>query len=301
MVKIVYKIAVALVVCACVNGCGPLLFHTVPKNVADYTKSSMTIRQGETPRAQVHGLLGTPTISSHSWQVDIHRISGKQFTLGVMTAFLVPLFPWAENVYWDGYVLVTYDDNDRVRAFASGKVARGDKLHLQANGVTLTHIRGENLKDDELVLFANGECLTPYLKLRRKEDVCTLIVACERGTDCPDRFSIEDERGQTAVIDPRFVRKVDFYKGAIPVPVMYPISLSPGENRVVIRNSNSLDRSETALTCRAGGVRYGTIQSKVITGGKRQSALEVTESMPEGWSDYNIIIWRESGVLVLEE
>jgi uncharacterized protein YceK len=301
VVKIVCKIAVALVVCACLNGCGPLLFHTAPKNVADYTESSMTIRQGETTRAQVHELLGAPTISSHSWKVDIHRISGKQFTLGVMTAFLVPLFPWAENVYWDGYVLATYDDNDRVRAFASGKVARGDKLLLQANGVTLTHIRGKNLKEDELVLFANGESLTPYLKLRGKEDVCTLIVACERGADCPDRFSIEDERAPTAVIDPRFVRKGDFYKGVIPVPVMYPIRLSPGENRLVIGNSDSLDRSETGFTCRAGGVCYATIQSKVITGGKRQSAVRLTESMPEDWSGYNVIIWRESGVLVLEE
>lgn len=301
MAKITFNLALALAVLVVgIHSCGPVLIHKSPEKVTAYTESSVSIKKGETTRNQVHELLGAPIISSRLWQVDVHHFSDKKLTPGIMV-IIVPLIPMAEKVNWDGYVLVTYDDNDRVSAFASGKVAEPNRhrLLIQANDMTLRYIY--NKTSEGLALLVGGRRLTASLKSLHKANTCTLVVACDQDHGCPDRFSVTDESATKVDIDPRFFKRFDFHKGGIPVPVMYPIILSAGKKRLAISKSDLKDKSETTVNCPAGNVRYAIIQSKAPSGTKRQTMLHITENTPEDLLSYNIIVWRESDTFVLGE
>ena len=89
-----------------------------------------------------------------------------------------------------------------------------------------------------------------------------------------------DESATIVDIDPRFIVRVDFYKGGIPIPVMYPIMLAAGKKRLAISNTGLIDKSETTLNCTDEDVRYAIIQVKAPSGTKRQTRLHITENMP---------------------
>ncbi|HQG25568.1 MAG TPA: hypothetical protein PLL84_06065 [Syntrophorhabdus sp.] len=305
MAKITFiNLSLALaVLLVSIQGCGPVFIHMSPEKVTACTERNVSIKQGETTRNQVHELLGAPMMSSRLWQVDVHHFSDKKLTPGLMTMFLVPLFPVAEKVNWDGYVLVTYDDNNRVSGFASGKVAEPnrDGLLMQANDMTLRYIYNKSSHRSELALLAGGQRLIAGLKSLHKANTCTLVVACDQDRGCPDRFSVVDESATIVDIDPRFIVRVDFYKGGIPIPVMYPIMLAAGKKRLAISNTGLIDKSETTLNCTDEDVRYAIIQVKAPSGTKRQTRLHITENMPEDLLAYNIIVWRASDAFLLGE
>jgi len=291
--RIRFNLALALAVLVVgSHGCGAVLFHGPPEKVTADAESSFSIKKGETTRNQVHELLGAPMISSRLWQVDVFHFSEKKLTPGIVFA-LIPAFPTVEKVHWDGYVLVTYDDNNRVSAFDSGKVAEPKRYQLliQANDMTLRYIY--NKTSGELALLAGGRRLTAGLNLLHKTNTCTLVVACDQEYGCPDRFSVEDESGTKVDIDPRRVLRIDFYEGGIPAPVLYPIILSAGKKLLTISNDGLRDKSETVLNCSDEDVRYAIIQ--------RKAPLHITENMPENLLSYNIIVWRRNDDVVLGE
>ena len=293
MAKIRFNLALALAVLVVgSHGCGAVLFHGPPEKVTADAESSFSIKKGETTRNQVHELLGAPMISSRLWQVDVFHFSEKKLTPGLVF-ILIPAFPTLEKVHWDGYLLVTYDDNNRVSAFDSGKVPKPDRhqLLIQANDMTLRYIY--NKTSGELALLAGGRRLTAGLNLLHKTNTCTLVVACDQEYGCPDRFSVEDESGTKVDIDPRRVLRIDFYEGGIPAPVLYPIILSAGKKLLTISNDGLRDKSETVLNCSDEDVRYAIIQ--------RKAPLHITENMPENLLSYNIIVWRRNDDVVLGE
>ena len=285
MARIRFNLALALAVLVVgSHGCGAVLFHGPPEKVTADAESSFSIKKGETTRNQVHELLGAPMISSRLWQVDVFHFSEKKLTPGIIFA-LIPAFPTLEKVHWDGYLLVTYDDNNRVSAFDSGKVAEPKRYQLliQANDMTLRYIY--NKTSGELALLAGGRRLTAGLNLLHKTNTCTLVVACDQEYGCPDRFSVEDESATKVDINPRWVLRTVFPPGRISAPALYPIILPAGKKRLTVSNDGLRDKFETILDCSDEDVRYAIIHRK---------PLHITENMPEDLLSYNIIIWREN-------
>jgi len=283
--RIRFNLALALAVLVVgSHGCGAVLFHGPPEKVTADAESSFSIKKGETTRNQVHELLGAPMISSRLWQVDVFHFSEKKLTPGLVF-ILIPAFPTLEKVHWDGYLLVTYDDNNRVSAFDSGKVAEPKRYQLliQANDMTLRYIY--NKTSGELALLAGGRRLTAGLNLLHKTNTCTLVVACDQEYGCPDRFSVEDESATKVDINPRWVLRTVFPPGRISAPALYPIILPAGKKRLTVSNDGLRDKFETILDCSDEDVRYAIIHRK---------PLHITENMPEDLLSYNIIIWREN-------
>ena len=295
MAKIRFNLALALAVLVVgIYGCGPVFFPMSPEKVTAYIESSFSIKKGETTRNQVHELLGAPWINSRLWQVDVFHFSEKKLTPGIVFA-LIPAFPTVEKVHWDGYVLVTYDDNNRVSAFDSGKFPEPyrDKLLIQANDMTLRYIYNKTyaelktyaeVKIGELALLTGGRRLTAGLNLLHKANTCTLVVACDQEYGCPDRFSVEDESATKVDINPRWVLRIVSHLGGISAPALYPIILPAGKKRLTVSNDGLRDKSETILDCSDEDVRYAIIH--------RKAPLHITENMPEDLLSYNIIIWR---------
>ena len=281
MARIRFNLALALAVLVVgSHGCGAVLFHGPPEKVTADAESSFSIKKGETTRNQVHELLGAPMISSRLWQVDIFHLGQNKRTPGIVF-ILIPIYPTVEIVPWDGYVLVTYDDNNRVSAFDSGKVAEPDRhqLLIQANDMTLSYIYNKHTTYGELALLTGGRRLTAGLNLLHKANTCTLVVACDQEYGCPDRFSVEDESATKVHI------RTAFDLGRISAPALYPIILPAGKKRLTVSNDGLRDKFETILDCSDEDVRYAIIH--------RKSPLHITENMPEDLLSYNIIIWRE--------
>lgn len=303
MRRTVCKGNVALVLLAGLSGCFPYVWpRDPPELVLAQAEKSATIRPGETKRSEVHALLGAPWLSSRFWQVDVHRISQAQLTPGAYFVFFIPV-PGVWKVNWDGYVLTTYDEVNRVTAFASGDDEESFTRHepcLQAADMILSNnwnkymhnTRGAS--EQELVLLAGGHRLASFLELQRQTDACTVIVACEKA-DCPDQIKIDN----FVTIDPRFVRLGDC-PDKTHVPVLHLLNLAPGKHGVAVSSSNGQDRSEATINCSAGDVRYVHVQSEVIGKsfwrvGEIQTTLQVIEDKPESWSEYSVLIWRSSG------
>ena len=298
MAKIRFNLALALAVLVVgIYGCGSVLFHGPPEKVTADAESSFSIKKGETTRNQVHELLGAPMISSRLWQVDVFHFSEKKLTPGLVF-ILIPAFPTLEKVHWDGYLLVTYDDNNRVSAFDSGKVAEPKRYQLliQANDMTLRYIYNKTyaelktyaeVKIGELALLTGGRRLTAGLNLLHKANTCTLVVACDQEYGCPDRFSVEDESATKVHI------RTAFDLGRISAPALYPIILPAGKKRLTVSNDGLRDKFETILDCSDEDVRYAIIQ--------RKAPLHITENMPENLLSYNIIVWRRNDDVVLGE
>ena len=292
MARIRFNLALALAVLVVgSHGCGAVLFHGPPEKVTADAESSFSIKKGETTRNQVHELLGAPMISSRLWQVDVFNFSQNKLTRGIIV-ILIPVAPTVETVEWDGYVLVTYDDNNRVSAFDSGKVAEPKRYQLliQANDMTLRYIYNKTYAElktsGELALLTGGRRLTAGLNLLHKANTCTLVVACDQEYGCPDRFSVEDESATKVDINPRWVLRTVFPPGRISAPALYPIILPAGKKRLTVSNDGLRDKFETILDCSDEDVRYAIIH--------RKSPLHITENMPEDLLSYNIIIWREN-------
>jgi hypothetical protein len=305
MTKIAWKALVALTALTGLGGCIPVaLPERVPNDVDAYTRQSASIHSGETTRAEVHMMLGDPWRSSRYWQTDVHLFLAVQRTYTIWTGLAV-FFPEATDVGWDGYVLVAYDDDDRVTAVDSGaRATTRAYMMLRASDITFAKIPRKHAY--ELVLLASGPRLSDYLRLRPQAGNCKLIVACEPGAACPDRVAIDN----TLAFDPSFVSLACDSGSACPhgarpraaedfalVPVLQPLILSAGEHRVVVGSSSMKGDTEGMVNCPAGETRYARIQGDVSPERGLQATIVVVDNMPDGWSDYSIVIWRSGSVV----
>lgn len=114
-------------------------------------------------------------------------------------------------------------------------------------------------------------------------DPSPYVGACVAGTSCP----------AAAVPEGLYAR----------LPVLLPITLEPGEHRVVMSSSVFKGVSAASLSCAAGEVRFGVIQGSVAWHwwGPRtstlKSAITLSDRAPSDPRSFALAIYRGDGSL----
>jgi hypothetical protein len=314
----------AVVACAPVSGVVLKETHLVPQQAAQ----SATIRPGESTRADVRAALGVPWLESDFWRTDLYRADDESTGLVIVSPYLITPLPVGVYSYNPHrYDLVAYDSADRVAELSwgvayDGALADLDEglLVIRAGDLTLSI----DLRRREPVLLADSSRLSGYLAARSRSEGCTLVVACLKDEDCPDKVSIDDgESFDTSAIAmacptdgscPRgFTRTSKFIPGLGSIteqlvgsePVLHAISLPPGEHR--LRTSIGLHdgRGEAAFECTAGQVVYGSVNSRPegetswwSGKAKLRSTATLSTVAPEGLDTRSLVLYRDSRWLV---
>ena len=126
--------------------------------VTQQAKRTVSVRIGESSRADVQAALGEPWLLSTFWRFDVFRAEDEQTEVD----FLVAIWPVPIGVFTmkvGGYVLVAYDPAGRVAQVASGSASRGslvrEDLMLRTDDLTLAN---EPIDERGLQLFADPAC-----------------------------------------------------------------------------------------------------------------------------------------------
>ena len=273
-----------------------------PTLVTQQAKRTVSVRIGESSRADVQAALGEPWLRSIFWRFDVFR---------------------AEDEQTEVDFLVAYDPAGRVAQVASGSASRGslvrEDLMLRTDDLTLAI---EPIDERGLQLFADPARLPGYLERRRGSPTCTLVLACDftsareswPDAGCPDRVVIDDDEP----LDPRPVfGRCDAGRSCPPnavrdgfyvrVPLLYAVALSPGRHRLVLTSSIFKGGGESALDCVGGEVRYGVIRGLLDRHwwGPQASTLNATvifsEGPPANLASYGVALYRRDRWLVESE
>ncbi len=294
--------------------------HTVDDTevLAQQSRQAAVIRQGETTRAEVRALLGEPWLGSAFWGVEVYRASDTEREAGLVFLLYVPVYGGVVSADWQSFVLVAYDEADRVSAVASGRMSGKGWLAGPGENWLMVRANGTTLATDALwkgvpLLLADGQKLAAYLDRQRGSGDCTLVLACEKGADCPDQLVVADG----APVNPGFVslacpagapcpdgqleQRVSLSTGevmVVSVPVLHPVSLSPGEHTVQLGSRKLRGHSTVPVRCGPGEVLYGRISGAVTGGswlrkGRLAATLTLQPQLPAEWSDYSIALWRQ--------
>lgn len=296
-----------------------------PVAVKQQARRSAEFRLGESTRDDVLTALGEPWLMSSFWGFDLFRAGDSSKEIGVFFITILPLPVGVSTSQVEGYVLVAYDNTDRIAQIATGNVTRnmfpdGFRMLLRARdlsfGIDMYHQRGRTL-------MADANRLQDYLALRRRSGTCTVILACDEDAyqkweyeTCPDRVAIDDAEP----FDPRpFFGYCEPGKSCPPktlhatnslpgwMPTVHPVTLQPGPHRLAMSSATFKGRHETSFECSAGEVRYGIIRGHVRWHwwGPRSSTLNPTvtfvEELPSEWASYSILLYSRNGWIVEAE
>lgn len=317
----------ALLPCAAMlalTGCAFSVPLSDPQLVDAQQQRSAAIVPGESSREAVEAGLGAPWLRSRFWGVDVFRARDVSWEIGGPVILVAPIPLGVFRFKVEGYVLVTYDEAgraDRVEAASASRANSADLVPmLRAGQLSL----GIDAVDDRRSpqLMADGERVQDYLALRARSSSCTLVLACEEThferwpyESCPDQVAVDD----APPFDPQpFFGRCEPGKscppviqpgsgGFVRVPLLYPLSLSPGPHRIELRSSTFRGRHETQFACAAGDVRFGTVRGRVSWHwwGPRQSTLDASvtlaDAMPEGWRDRSLLLFRGGEWIALPE
>lgn len=277
------------------------------------------IRPGETTRAEFLELLGEPWVSSRRWRVDLHRVTDYDSEFSLAFFLYWPIVPSVERTDWESYLLISWDENDVAAAAAAGQVDRDGymergQLVLRAGELTMAVDRAE---DEGLALWVGPHALGPYLDERVTADACTLVLACDRGTRCPNRVSVDDgpafdasfvrlycideSQCQGAESDPAESRAAE--RPVSWMLVLHPLDLAPGEHRLVLADKHRKGSSEIAFSCQPGQVLFARVQAELVPGSfwsgyDVQPTAVLVDSLPPEWSNYRVVLWRSGAWLV---
>jgi hypothetical protein len=278
------------------------------------------IRPGETTRAEFLELIREPWVSSRRWRFDLHRVTDYDSEFSLAFFLYWPIFPSVERTDWESYLLVSWDDNDVVAAAAAGEVDRDDymergQLVLRAGGLTMAVDRAE---DDGVALWVDPNALRPYLDERVVADACTLVLACDRGTRCPNRVRVDDG----PPFDPGFIKlycvdesqcegaesdPTESQAAKTPVSwmlVLHPLDLAPGKHQLVLADRRMKGDAEITFSCQPGQVLFARVQGELVpgsfwSGNHVQPTAELVDSLPPEWSNYRVALWRSGLWLVV--
>ncbi len=162
------------------GGCGAYLEKfDEGKQLPDQT---ISITVGQTERVTVRNILGKPVVTSDYWKLDLFRSdAGSQIEVPIG---LVPV-----GLFWDDiyrYTLVAYDNNNIVIAIDSGlyRLSSGWRSPLESSYLDLELFVGKyqiriDENDGQVVILADPDLLTTYLKLLKKDDKCLLVLGCK--------------------------------------------------------------------------------------------------------------------------
>jgi len=287
--------------------------------VDDDALRQVAIRPGETTRAEFLELFGEPWVSSRRWRFDLQRVTDYDSEFSLAFFLYWPIFPSVERTDWESYLLVAWDDNDVVAAAAAGKVDRDDymergQLVFRTGELTMAVDPAE---DDGLVLWVGPDALSPYLEERVAADACTVVLACEQGTRCPNRVSMDDGTPFDAGFVKLYCVDESHCQGAEsaptesqaagrPVswmPVLHPLDLAPGKHRMVLADRHMKGNTEITFSCQPGQVLFARLEAERVRvsfwrGNDVQPTAELVDSLPPEWSNYRVVLWRSGLWLV---
>lgn len=293
-------------------GCEIAVPMKKPIAVMQLEGRSSGIVVGKSTRDDVRSALGMPMLQSRFWGVDVFKVSDTSTAIGI---FPIPGVFTAKD---QGYVLVTYDEAGCVAQMSAGSTYRSmgeqQPLMLKASnlylGIEKTTV-GESPHGPQLI--ADAALLPAYLELRRRSSTCTLILAYQDAENpeipfhgCPDTVVVDD----TEPLDP-----TPFYARCgldpqcppdvwqlTPVPLLLPLTLSPGGHRLVLSKRKTLH--EVSFDCDAGEVLYGIIQGQVNKdwwGFTFDYTVTFTQTSPAELSTYSVLLYSDDRWLAEQE
>ena len=291
------RICCILLIFAVIAGCGTF---SIPLNkptlVTDQAERSVTIRRGESTRADVRAALGEPLLESSFWRVELYRVEDEKLKLKLHFIGVPLPVPMPSSEKYHGYVLVTYDTAGRVSQLSSGSHSEGwmandtdKRIFLRADELAI--IEGP-------VLLADSNRLLAYLAERSHATSCTLVVAAEVHEDFfPRQVSIDDGELFDLTLIRRFGDKL---------PVLYAITVPPGQHRLLITSSFLDGRAEASFECATGQVLYCIVNSRVEgksfwSHGKLQATAAISAVSPEAWKGRSIVLYSKGRWLVEPE
>jgi len=294
-------------------GCGWGVAVRHPVESDRLTQRSATIVPGETTRDEVEELLGKPWLRSQFWRFDVYRAHDVARDIGGPVILFVPVPVGVFKRTVDGYLLLTYDETQRVAEVSSGNASKelGNQNGLMLRsgdvylGVEKTGKRGPHI-------MVNARRLPEYVARRQSVGGCTVVLSCEETAyekwpyeTCPDRVAIDS--AAPVDLQPFFGacdRADSCPAGAsgegyyVRVPLAFPIPVSPGQHRLTLGSSVFKGRQETVFDCPAGSVRYGAIRGAVQWHwwGPKSSTLNTSvafeDTPPSRWGESSVLIFQ---------
>jgi len=142
--RIVRRLAAVLACLVALTGCGWGVPLRKPELVTQQEASRATIRPGESTRAEVREILGEPWLASRYWRTEVYRVSDKRTEAQGFFILVLPIPMGVFTAKLRSYVLVAYDDEDRVSQVASavGSASRSFKTSsVRSKSVEMSHSR----------------------------------------------------------------------------------------------------------------------------------------------------------------
>jgi hypothetical protein len=288
-------VVVAAVLGLALEGCGeyPLkesqIEAAMPERIAP-------IVVGETDRAVVRRLLGTPLAASDHWQFDLIHVTDKNSDL---IWIFVPVGFSSQEV--SGYVLVTYDERGVVAGYTHG-FAREPSAYRSDPGEEAHLVAGD-------VQFAAGKKTTfvavsadrrdSYLSEHAASERCRVVIGCAPSQWCFARLRID---GNQQVDSPVALTGLPF---AVAVQELvageHSIEATPALVRVSFAGA-------TKFMCPAGETRFIALElspddTKGVTVWRRHlfATFTVSAEMPEALRSQPLLIWGNGQWLVPQE
>lgn len=254
------------------------------------------IAVGESDRAEVRRLLGTPLAASSYWQFDLFHLTDKNSDL---LWIFVPVGFSSQVV--SGYVLVAYDEHGVVASYTHG-FARESSTYRSDPGEEADLVAGDVqfvTGKDAAYLSVTAERRDSYLDQHVGADRCRVVVGCAPSQWCFARLKID---GSQQVDSPVALTGLPF---AVAVKEIvageHSIEATPALFRVSFTGA-------TRFLCPAGETRFVALElspddTRGVTRWRRHlfAAFTVSAEMPEPLRPQPLLIWGNGQWLVPHE
>lgn len=309
----VLGIVATVVLALSVSGCGELPVQE-SKIATNLPQKTAPIVVGETTRVTVRQLLGAPWIASDYWRFDLFRLSDRSLEVAVI---LIPVWVASDDVH--GYVLVAYDQHDKVSAH-SGGVVRGDSVARRSllsdpqTGSTMITAGETTFAVDILrqtpSIFVSTQRRDDFLKnVGMSNTQCVLMTGCAVGL-CSIGVSIDEAPARSLLGGFFGFRAAD--AGSADFTAQFwvaPLILAPGVHHLQASHAKkTLLDPGTDFSCVAGEVLFVDIE---VAAERAPSLLNwsvpyrvnyiFSTDQPEGFRGLPMLIWRDGEWVVSGE
>ena len=305
------------------GGCGAYLEKfDEGKQLPDQT---ISITVGQTERVTVRNILGKPAVTSDYWKLDLFRSDAS-------SQIEVPIGLVPVGLLWDDiyrYTLVAYDNNNIVIAIDSGLYrSSGWRQPLERSYLDLELYVGKyqlriDEKDGQVIILADPDLLTTYLKLLKKHNKCLFVLGCKfEGMlmlEEPDicRTNLSFDGGATFYLPSRpymygdtftTPKKMDKNAGQLS-PFRTPIEIyqvPPGEHKLEVSSAYHYLKggSSVVFSCQQNKIVSVVIKpSRTYTNTDISSVIihwtfDFKQGVPETFFDRKIVLYAEGKWLI---
>lgn len=264
----------------------------------ELSRRTSPIVVGESDRASVRGLLGQPWLASEHWRFDLFRSNDHNST--VFWVAFVPVGLSTQDVR--GYVLVSYDERGKVKAFASGagreasilsethwtaaSMQAGDVAFWESSGGDARHVAVDSARGSE------------YLKRPVPAGRCRLLIGTD-GNFCGTRITIDRAH-------PMQMPPADYQW----LQSMLPVDVAAGSHDLAFKPVRWMCSFDAAATAPCGDGESAYVAVTFPGGGvmgpggfkvKFTADVSVNRDRPDSLRDHGLIIYSNGQWLVPQE